>query len=112
MLCGGIQFCRYISPTIYELTMSNESSKRKLLEGFRINDTVVTAQSIINNEATVSFLNLPPYVPNMRIKEKLATWGVTHVSPIKWKKIKGTNIKDGTCFLRVIAAVRGKIQHS
>lgn len=27
MLFGGVQFCRYISQTVYELTMSNETSK-------------------------------------------------------------------------------------
>lgn len=39
MLCGGLLACRSVGPRKFEITMSNEKGKDRLLDGFKIGDT-------------------------------------------------------------------------
>lgn len=49
----------------------------------------------------VSFLNLPAYITEWEILEKLQGWGVAPVSDIRRRMWPGTHVADGTRFLRV-----------
>ena len=101
LLCGGLLACRSIAARKYELTMSNAKGKERLLEGFKIGDTVVVASQLANDEMVVSFLNLPAYIEDNEILEKLRGWGVQAASPIRRRMWPGTRIADGTRFLMV-----------
>ena len=101
LLCGGLLACWSIAARKYELTMSNIKGKERLLEGFKIGETAVVASELANDEMVVSFLNLPAYVEDEEILEKLCSWGVQAVSPIRRRMWPGTRIADGTRFLKV-----------
>lgn len=59
------------------------------------------AKEINSSETVVSFLNLPTYVLDEEITRKLQDWGVTVASTIKRRMWPGTDIADGTRFLKV-----------
>ena len=85
----------------YEMTMSHPRGKDRLMEGFKIGDRRVHARELVNDELVVSFLNLPFYIEDKDILEKLKCWGVSAASPIKRRMWPGTNVADGTRFLKV-----------
>ncbi|XP_047195575.1 uncharacterized protein LOC124851640 [Hippoglossus stenolepis] len=86
-----------------EMTMSHPRGKERLMEGFKIGDTRVHARELTNDELVVSFLNLPFYVEDREILEKLQ---VSAASPIKRRMWPSTNVADGTRFFKVQAAAR------
>lgn len=96
LLCGGLLACRSIGTRKYELTMSNDKGKQRLLEGFKIGNTTVVASELCNDEMVVSFLNLPAYITDAEILEKLHGWGVKATSAIRRRMWPGTRIADGT----------------
>lgn len=100
-ICGVVIGCRFKAQKKYEITMENEEGKGKLLDGLKIKDNIVYVREMVNNELVVSFLNLPTYVSDEVILAKLHEWGVKAVSPIKRRMWPGTDIADGTRFLKV-----------
>ena len=100
-ICGVVIGCRFKGQKKYEITMEKVDGKEKLLDGLKIKDNLVFVKEMVNNELVVSFLNLPTYVPDEVILVKLHEWGVKAVSPIKRRMWPGTDIADGTRFLRV-----------
>lgn len=100
-LCGGLMACRYTGLNKYELTMNHPKGKERLLEGFKIGQTRVLAHEVHNDELVVSFLNLPAYISDEEIIGKLHGWGVSVTSAIRRRMWPGTNIADGTRFVRV-----------
>ena len=99
--CGIVLACRVKSKNIYEITMQEGKGKTRLLDGFKIKNTRVTAKEVRSNEIVVSFLNLPSYITDAEIRQKLSTWGVRAISPIKRRKWPGTDVVDGTRFCKV-----------
>ncbi|KAI2644572.1 Gag polyprotein [Labeo rohita] len=99
--CGVVIGCRYKNPREYELTMNEDKGKDKILDGLRIKNSQIMAKEISNNEMVVSFLNLPTYIKDEEITRKLTDWGVTAVSTIRRRMWPGTDIADGTRFLKV-----------
>ena len=61
----------------------------------------MAGRDILNNDMVVSFLNLPVYLEDNMIIEKLNEWGVRPLSAIKRRVWPGTDIVDGTRFLKV-----------
>lgn len=100
-LCGGLLACRQITEKKYEMTMSHPKGKDRLMEGFKIGENRVHVRELINDELVVSFMNLPFYIEDREILAKLQLWGVSAVSPIKRRMWPGTNVADGTRFLKV-----------
>lgn len=100
-VCGRIVGCRYKTPKKYELTMSDERGKDKLMDGMRLKRCIISAKEICNDELVVSFLALPTYIDDEEILDKLAAWGVSAVSPVKRRMWPGTDIADGTRFMKV-----------
>ena len=101
MLCGGILGCRPLGLTSYEITLSNEVARDKLMDGFKMGATVVTGRKLVNDELIVSFLNLPAYISDQEILEKLQGSGVEAVTKIKRRIWPRITIVDGTRFVRV-----------
>ena len=100
-LCGGLVACRFINKNKYEMSMSHPRGKDRLMEGFKIGDNRIHARELTNDELVVSFLNLPFYIGDAEILEKLKGWGVSAASPIKRRMWPGTNVADGTRFMKV-----------
>lgn len=101
LMCGGIFACRSVGNNRYEITMSGQAGKNKLSDGFKIGNTMVQGKAISNDEMVVSFLGLSAYIIDGEILEKLESWGVSAVSPIKCCMWQGTWVADGTRFVNV-----------
>lgn len=99
--CGAITGCRVRGEKTFEITMKDEKGKRKLLDGVRVKGTPVHVKEILNNDMVVSFINLPVYIDDAPILERLEQWGVRPISPIKRRKWPGTEIADGTRYMKV-----------
>lgn len=63
--------------------------------------TLVQGREISNDELVVSFLGLPAYVTDQEFLEKLESWKVSAVSPIKCHMWQGFRVADGTHFAKV-----------
>lgn len=85
----------------YELTMKDEAAKKKLMDGVRVKGAIVHPRGIVNNEMVVSFINLPVYLEDEKILAKLEEWRVKPLSVIKRRVWPGTDMMDGTRFLKV-----------
>ena len=99
--CGVASGCRVRGEKTFEITMKDEVGKRKLLDGVRVKGALVHAREIVNNDMVVSFINLPVYMEDATILARLEEWGVRPMSVIKRRKWPGTEIADGTRFLKV-----------
>lgn len=99
--CGEVVGCRVRGERSYELTMKDDMAKSKLMDGVRVKGAMVHARDIVNNEMVVSFINLPVYLEDQKIFAKLEEWGVKPLSAIKRRVWPGTDILDGTRFLKV-----------
>ncbi|KAK0135238.1 hypothetical protein N1851_028923 [Merluccius polli] len=99
--CGVVMGCRRKGEKKYEVTMKEAEGRGKLLDGLRIKDCRVVVQNIVTDEMIVSFLNLPVYMSDSEVTAKLTEWGVKAISPIKWRMWPGTEVADGTRFMRV-----------
>ena len=99
--CGVMMGCRRLNDRAYEVTMSLWDGKERLIEGFKIGETTVYARELNNDERVVSFLNLPYYIEDNEIYEKLRSWGVKGVSLIRRRMWPGSKVADGTRYLRV-----------
>lgn len=85
----------------YELTMEKEESCEKLMDGLTIRGESCEVKRLQNKDHVVSFMHLPVYLDDNEILIKLEGWRVTPISQIKRRYYPGTNIEDGTRFLRV-----------
>ena len=101
MLCGGLVGCRVTGPKTFEITLAHVKGKERVLDGFKIDGVTLTARGLGNDELVVSFLNLPAYITDKEILDKIEGWGVSAASSIKRRMWPGTQITDGTRFLRV-----------
>ena len=100
-LCGGLIACRATGTRSYEITMSHVKGKERLLDGFKIGNCNIFVKDLCNDELMVSFLNLPAYITDEEILQKLEGWGVSAASAIRRRMWPGTQIADGTRFLKV-----------
>lgn len=100
-ICGGLIAFREIGINKYEVTVKSEYGKKRLLDGFKIGRAVVMVKSLAVDELVVSFLNLPAYITDEEILEKLDVWGVKAVSAIRRRVWPGTDIADGTRYVKV-----------
>ncbi|XP_064175292.1 uncharacterized protein LOC135245870 [Anguilla rostrata] len=99
--CGEVTGCRVRGARIYEITMRLDEAKQKLMDGLKVKGAMVFARDIVNTDMVVSFINLPVYLEDSKIIAKLEEWGVKPLSTIKRRKWPGTDIADGTRFLKV-----------
>ena len=100
-VCGAVIGCRFKGDKKYEITMNHSKGKERLIDGFKIKNCQIMARDLSNDELVVSFMNLPVYITDEEILEKLNGWGVNATSPIKRRRWPGTDIADGTRFCKV-----------
>lgn len=98
--CGEVIGCRFKTPKNYEITMRDDTGKTKLMDGLKIRNIIMAREKGIG-EMVVSFINLPTYIEDETILEKLRDWGVKPASRIRRRMWPGTEIADGTRFLKV-----------
>ncbi len=85
----------------FEITLENVIICESLKEGLSIKETVCEVRSLHARECVVSFMHLPAYTRDEEIISKLNAWGVSVASEIKRRYYPGTNITDGTRYVRV-----------
>lgn len=85
----------------YEVTLINKDACDDLDEGLMIKEKLCEIRRLQTREYVVSFIHLPAYIGDSEILDKLQTWGVTPASIIKRRVYPGTDIADGTRYLRV-----------
>ncbi|KAG1934529.1 hypothetical protein F2P79_019770 [Pimephales promelas] len=98
---GGILALRPRQGKEYELTMEKEEMCDKLTDGLEIKGVKCEVKNLQNRDYVVSFMHLPVYLDDDEILEKLEGWRVTPISKIKRRRYPGTDIEDGTRFLKV-----------
>ncbi len=85
----------------YELTLDDEGMCDDLMDGLMIKEKMCEIRKLQTKECMVSFMHLPAYMDNKDILSKLEMWGVTPTSDIKRRYYPGTEIADGTRYLKV-----------
>ncbi|KAL2095508.1 hypothetical protein ACEWY4_010227 [Coilia grayii] len=85
----------------YEATLNSEEACEKLEGGIKFGGWTINFQRLHRAEVMVSFLHLPPELPDRQIIERLIKWGVQPLLPVRRRYYPGTTVTDGTRFLRV-----------
>lgn len=85
----------------YELTLENEETCDKLMDGLIIKGETCEVKMLQNRDYVVSFMHLPAYLDDQLILDKLEGWGVFPITKIKRRVYPGTEIEDGTRYLKV-----------
>lgn len=85
----------------YEVTMEKEETCEELMDGLTIKGTNCEVKKLQNREYVVSFMHLPVYLDDEQILVKLEGWGVSPISKIKRRLYTGTDIEDGTRYVKV-----------
>lgn len=84
----------------YEVTMESEECCDELLNGLDINGQICEVKKLEDREYVVSFMHIPVYLNDNDIITKLEGWGVIPVSTVKRRCYPGTDIEDGTRFIK------------
>lgn len=85
----------------YEITLEQEEDTEILMNGLDINGMSFEVKRLYNRDYVVSFMHLPAYIEDEDILSKLEQWGVIPLSTIKRRVYPGTNVEDGTRFIKV-----------
>ncbi|KAL0151792.1 hypothetical protein M9458_052943 [Cirrhinus mrigala] len=86
---------------LYEVTLTNEEICDDLVDGLEMKGEKCEVKKLQEREYVVSFMHLPAYLEDSNITDKLEGWGVTPTSGIRRRYYSGTEIEDGTRFVRV-----------
>lgn len=84
----------------YELTMADKKSTEALMDGVEIDGVHCEVKPLGNNDIVVSFLHLLAYLPDEDIRDKLQGWGVVPLQQIRRRYYLGTDITDGTRYVK------------
>lgn len=98
---GSMFACVPRSGNLYEITLDGRAPLQYLLEGIKIGDKTYECREIVQNSIMVSFLHLPAYIEDHEIEDTLLSMNIEILSPIKRRYYPGTNIADGTRYVRV-----------
>ncbi|KAF0022215.1 hypothetical protein F2P81_025532 [Scophthalmus maximus] len=99
--CGTVVGCRARDAGRLEITMETEDGRMRLMDGIKVRNVRILGKEMNDNEMVVSFLNLPVYIEDGLILDRLREWGVSAVSDIKRRRWPGTDVADGTRFMKV-----------
>ncbi|KAK6178282.1 hypothetical protein SNE40_013085 [Patella caerulea] len=87
----------------YEVTLSSEEIAQAVLhEGISVKDEVLESNFVSNKTKIVSILNLPYYIEDHVIENKLKRWDVQIEGHIRYPFDKNTGCPDGTRLMKVI----------
>ncbi len=99
--CGVVEGCRLRGAGRLEITMETTSGMKKLMDGIKYKNATIMGKEMDANEMVVSFLHLPVYIEDQQITDRLKEWGVKAMSTIRRRTWPGTEVVDGTRFLKV-----------
>ena len=85
----------------YELTLTCADECDDLIDGVEIKGQLCVVRRLELKECVVSFIHLPAYVEDETIEDKLKLWGVTPITKIKRRLYPGTDIADGTRYVKI-----------
>lgn len=85
-----------------DVTLDSKENAVKLLHGIEINDVEYNVSLIFSDTTVVSFMKLPSYIEDEDIISKLQSKGIKLVSPIYRRAIPGTQVADGTRFVKCV----------
>lgn len=85
----------------YEITTDSEENAMKLTKGIPLDGFVFDCTFQFVDIIVVSFLHLPAHIPDADIIEKLTSKGCTIESPVYRHVHPGTQVADGTRYVRV-----------
>lgn len=85
----------------YEVTFEMEEVWDGLINGLQIKGQICDVKKLQDREYVVSFMHLPVYLEDDDITSKLEGWGVTPTTEIRRRFYPGTEIEDGTRFVKV-----------
>lgn len=97
-LCGAKSLfaCIPKSGNLYEVTVCDKVVTDFLLDGLCCNGKTYECKPVVNDKLLVSFLQVPTYIEDREIEEKLEELEVEVTTPINRKCYPGTEIEDGT----------------
>ena len=86
----------------FDVTLPSEDEAKLLVEeDIAIDGERLSFRLLYEDSVVVSFMHLPPYIDDSEIENFLTRKGATLKGEIKHRLIKGTNISDGTRYVRV-----------
>lgn len=85
----------------YELTLTCADACEDLINGVEIKGQLCGVRRLELKECVVSFIHLPAYVEDGKIEDKLKLWGVTPITKIRRRLYPGTDIADGTRYVKI-----------
>lgn len=85
-----------------DVTLDSKENAVKLLHGIEINDVEYNVSLIFSDTTVVSFMKLPSYIEDEDIISKLQAKGIKLVSPVYRRAIPGTQVADGTRFVKCV----------
>ena len=87
----------------YEVTVEDIIQARMIYESdlLELNGYKMKARLLYSESVVVSFLHLPAYITDDEIQERLKSLKIELATPIYRRLYKGTNIADGTRYVRV-----------
>lgn len=98
---GALYACVPKGGDCYEITMDGKASAQILLNGIRIDNQLCDVNEVVRTFIVVSFLHIPAYIEDDELIEKLESLKVTVLSPVQRRYYPGTDIADGTRFVKV-----------
>ena len=102
-MCGlnTILACVPRGADTYEITVTDREASDLLMGGLDIEGEIYECSEVESKTLGVSFLHLPSYISDNDIAYKLRQLDIELLTDIKRRYHKGTNVADGTRFVRV-----------
>ena len=87
----------------YDVTLPDVNEARLIVEedNLMISGRRITSRLLYTDTVVVSFMHLPPYIEDNVIETFLLGKGITLEGEIKHRLIQGTDVSDGTRYVRV-----------
>lgn len=86
----------------YSVTLDSKENTMKLLHGIEINGRDYDCSLVFSSNTVVSFMYIPAFIEDDVIIDKLNEKGIKVVSPVYRRVIPGTQVADGTRFMKCV----------
>ena len=86
----------------YDVTLNTKDDATKLIQGVEIENTDYNCSLLFSDTTVVSFMKLPSFIKDEEIIERLISKGIKIVSPVYRRAIPGTQVADGTRYMKCI----------
>ena len=86
----------------YDVTLNSKEDATKLVQGVEIESTDYNCSLLFSDTTVVSFMKLPSFIEDKEIINRLVSKGIKIVSPIYRRAIPGTQVADGTRYMKCI----------